>query len=80
MACGAPLVCAPWNDAEQLFRPGIDYLVVKNGEEMTTTLSALLRDDEARDQLAANGLETIRARHTCRHRADQLEEICRELL
>ena len=79
MACGAPLVCAPWNDAEQLFRPGQDYLVVKDGAEMTGTLEQLLDDPGARAQIAASGLETIRAKHTCKHRADQLEEICREL-
>jgi spore maturation protein CgeB len=39
----------------------------------------LLRDDRARQQLAENGLETIRARHTCAHRAQQLLEICTEL-
>jgi spore maturation protein CgeB len=79
LACGAPLVCAPWTDAEHLFRPGADYVVVKNGLEMTATLESLLRDEKARQQLATNGLETIKARHTCKHRAEQLEEICREL-
>ena len=79
MACGAPLVCAPWSDAENLFRPGTDYVTVNDGAEMTATLENLLRDDSAREQLAANGLETIRARHTCKHRAEQLEDICGEL-
>ena len=27
LACGIPLVCAPWRDSENLFRPGEDYLV-----------------------------------------------------
>ena len=27
LACGVPLVCAPWDDAEGLFRAGEDYLV-----------------------------------------------------
>jgi len=39
----------------------------------------LLRDDRARQQIAASGLETIRARHTCAHRAQQLLEICHQL-
>ena len=34
---------------------------------------------EARQQLADNGSETIRRRHTCAHRAQQLIEICDEL-
>ena len=31
LACGIPLVCAPWDDAEGLFRPGQDYLVARDG-------------------------------------------------
>jgi spore maturation protein CgeB len=79
LACGIPLVCAPWEDAEHLFRPGQDYLQVKTGAEMTATLKELLADPDARDQLVANGLETIRKRHTCKHRAEQLMDICSEL-
>lgn len=79
MACGAPLICAPWNDAEELFRPGVDFLIAKNGQEMTETIEGLLRDSKARDQIAASGLETIRQKHTCKHRAEQLEGICQEL-
>ncbi|HTK95003.1 MAG TPA: glycosyltransferase [Terriglobales bacterium] len=79
LACGVPLLCAPWQDLEGLFRPGEDYLVARDGKEMTAMLSELLADDAARAQLAANGLETIRQRHTCDHRAAQLTEICEEL-
>jgi spore maturation protein CgeB len=38
-----------------------------------------LRDDAARRQLGANGLETVTRYHTCAHRADQLLQICGEL-
>ena len=79
LASGSPLVCAPWNDSENLFRPGQDYICVPNSETMIAELRNLLRDDRARQQLAASGLETIRARHTCAHRAEQLLEICSEL-
>ena len=72
LACGIPLVSAPWDDAENLFRPGTDFLVARDGAEMRRQC-ALLRDDaETRAELAAAGLETIRARHTCRHRVDEL--------
>lgn len=79
LACGAPLVCSPWTDAENLFRPGQDYVCVKDAPAMTAELEHLLRDDAARQQLSASGLETIRSRHTCTHRAQQLVDICREL-
>src|SRR5690606_14775845 len=34
MACGIPLVCSPWDDAEGLFSPGSDYLVAHDTEQM----------------------------------------------
>jgi spore maturation protein CgeB len=79
LACGATLVCAPWSDAEHLFRPGEDYVIAENGEKMAETIDDLARDESARRQIARNGLETILNRHTCAHRAAQLLEICREL-
>ncbi len=72
LACGIPLVCAPWDDCEHLFRPGQDYLVARNGAEMVHHLRALADDAELRRSLVRNGLETIRARHTCAHRVHEL--------
>ena len=79
LACGIPLVTAPWDDAEGLFRPGCDYLVAQSGAEMTKHLRALAHDPALRDALARSGLETIRARHTCARRVDELLAICTEL-
>ncbi len=79
LACGAPLVCAPWTDAEHLFRPGLDYVCVNDGRAMKQEIEHLLNDETARAQLSENGLETIHKRHTCQHRAQQLVEICQEL-
>jgi len=80
LACGIPLVCAPWDDVEHLFRPGQDFVLVPNGDAMRAEISRLLTDDAARAQIAASGLETIRDRHTCAHRAEQLTAICEEVL
>ena len=79
LACGIPLVSAPWEDAEGLFRPGADYLVARDGEDMVRQLRAVLADRELAAALARSGLETIAARHTCAHRVDELLEICCEL-
>ena len=79
LACGIPLVSAPWRDAEGLFRPGIDYLVAANGAEMTRHLRALRNDPALRASLVAHGLETIRARHSCAHRAEELLAILARL-
>jgi spore maturation protein CgeB len=79
LACGIPLVSAPWDDAEHLFRPGTDYLIAKDGAEMTRHLSALRDDPALRESLVAHGLETILARHTCAHRVDELLAIAASL-
>lgn len=79
LACGIPLVCAPWQDTEGLFSPGEDYLVAKDGGEMERMMAALLADEERASALSAHGLATIRARHTCAHRVEELESIHAEL-
>ena len=79
LACGIPLVSAPWDDAEHLFRPGIDFLVARHGAEMTGHLTALRDDAALRSSLVAAGLETILSRHTCAHRVDELLEIASSL-
>ena len=79
LACGIPLVCAPWRDAEGLFRPGEDYLTAADGDEMTAQLRRLRDDAGLRAALVASGLDRIRARHTCGHRADELLAIAARL-
>ena len=67
LACGIPLVSAPWEDSEGLFRPG-DFLLARSGKEMCELIGAALNDRRLAAALAARGLETILARHTCAHR------------
>ena len=75
LACGIPLVCSPWQDAEHLFTPGTDYLVAEDGAEMAAHLRTLAAEPALRASLAASGLATIRRRHTCAHRARELLDI-----
>lgn len=79
LACGIPLLSAPWEDAEHLFRPGQDYLVAGDGAEMLRHLRAIQSDAALRASLTASGLETILARHTCAHRVDELMAILARL-
>jgi spore maturation protein CgeB len=79
LACGIPLVSAPWDDCEQLFRAGEDFLMVANGEEMTRAMQGLKNEPELRRSLAHSGLESIRARHTCAHRVDELLAIAEQI-
>ncbi|WP_018480107.1 CgeB family protein [Pontibacter roseus] len=79
MACGIPLISSPWEDAENLFTPGQDFLVARTGEEMKQQLQTILSDNKKAQELAERGLQTIRSRHTCAHRVDELEKVCEEL-
>ncbi|MGP1384354.1 MAG: CgeB family protein [Thainema sp.] len=72
LACGVPLVSAPWDDLEDLFEPGRDFLVAHNGEEMKAHLRCVLADAEFAQALADRGRQTILERHTCGHRVDEL--------
>ena len=61
---GSSLLSSYWNGAATYYRG----------------LLAALRDDPGlRASLAAHGLATIRARHTCAHRAEELLDIIKRL-
>ncbi|QIK78577.1 glycosyltransferase [Sphingomonas piscis] len=79
LACGIPLLSAPWEDSENLFRVGTDFLMVRSGAEMTDALRQLKNDPDLRASLVRHGLETIRARHTTAHRAEELLTIVERL-
>jgi spore maturation protein CgeB len=72
LACGIPLVSAPWWDEERLFRPGQDFLTARDTAEMTRHLNAVRHDQDLAQALVASGLHRIRERHTCTHRVDEL--------
>jgi len=72
LACGIPLVSAPWRDVERLFHVGEDLLVVDDGAGMTRALRDLMAHPEKRRDLSRAGLRTVHARHSCAHRVDEL--------
>ncbi|MCP3402123.1 MULTISPECIES: glycosyltransferase [unclassified Bradyrhizobium] len=78
LACGIPLVSAPWSDAEGLF-PEDTYLKAADGTEMKLALRAVLDDRALSSAMVEAGLKTIRERHTCRHRAQQLVDIVEDI-
>ena len=79
LACGIPLVSAPWHDSEGLFAPGEDFLVAADGAAMRRHLRALAADPELRGALARRGRASVAARHSCGHRVEALLDICRSL-
>jgi spore maturation protein CgeB len=72
LACGIPLISAPWDDCEGLFPDGC-YLKVRDGSEMTLAMTRVLHDRDL--ALARAGMNAINARHTCAHRARELMAI-----
>jgi spore maturation protein CgeB len=76
IACGIPLVSAPWNDAEGLFTEGEDYLAAKDGKEMTAFMAELTADAHLRERLTEHALMTVLTRHTCGHRVNELMKVC----
>jgi spore maturation protein CgeB len=79
MACGIPLVSAPWDDSEGLFTPGKDYLIARDGAQMQRHLRDVLHDGEISESLVLHAFRTIHERHTCAHRVDELLGFIREL-
>lgn len=79
MACGIPLLSAPWNDAEHLFTPGKDFQFAANKKEMKHLVERVLSDEHLVQEQTAQALNTIQQRHTCSHRVDELYNICEEL-
>lgn len=74
LACGIPLVSAPWSDSENLF-PERCFLMARNGAEMRSHMRALACDDGLAGELRDNGLKVVRERHSCRHRVGELLDI-----
>jgi spore maturation protein CgeB len=71
LACGIPLISTPWNDSEELFRPG-DYISVRDPSQAETAFLSIINDPEGAAKMAARGLKTVLERHTCAHRVRQL--------
>jgi spore maturation protein CgeB len=80
LACGIPLICSPWDDAEKLFTPGRDFLIAGDGMDMKQLIHRVLSEPSFAGELTANGLATIKRRHTCAHRVDELLGIYAQLV
>ena len=78
LACGIPLISAPWDDAESLFPQGC-YLTAHTGAQMRDAMRQVIEDRPFAQAMAARSLEAIRARHTCAHRVGELLAILDDL-
>jgi spore maturation protein CgeB len=79
LACGIPLVSAPWRDDEGLFKVGTDFLTARDGNEMKALLNALRNDPDLARSVAQSGLRRVLERHTCAHRVDELSIILAQI-
>jgi len=79
LACGVPVVTAPWDECEPMFTPEVDLLIARDGSDMERRMVALHSDPEFARFIGANGYQTVVSRHTCEHRVQELLAICHEL-
>jgi spore maturation protein CgeB len=79
LACGIPLVSAPWHDTEGLFRTNKDYLPAKTGDEMRDRIYEILSSPPLCRSLRESGRARVLDKHTCAHRAEELLSLAREL-
>jgi spore maturation protein CgeB len=75
LASGACLISLPWDDTDQLFQVGRDFVVAHSPGEMRDLIAWLCEDEIARAKLGEHGRQTVLDRHTCGHRADQLLDL-----
>lgn len=79
LACGIPLIAAPWRDSEGLFEAGVHYLTAQTTGQMARQMRMLVNDRSAARELAESGRKRVLERHTCAHRVDELLEIASSL-
>jgi spore maturation protein CgeB len=69
------LLTGPWEDRDGLFKEGEHYVRAELPQDMTSLIRYLLENRPARERIAEAGYRNLAARHTCRHRAEQLQGI-----
>lgn len=79
MACAIPMISSFWEDKENLFTAGEDFIMVNDPLEMKENMQLLIKDEMKRKLLSEKGLNTITTRHTCSHRVEQLLGIANSL-
>ncbi|MEW5868443.1 MAG: glycosyltransferase family 4 protein [Chloroflexota bacterium] len=81
LACGTPVVATPQAvSALQDIQPGEDLLTAKDAAGLAQAILRLLKDEELRQRIAANGLAYVRAHHDWNAIAGQLEGIYQQVI
>ncbi|HEX3881048.1 MAG TPA: glycosyltransferase [Stellaceae bacterium] len=72
-ACGVPVITDPWPGLEEFFRAGDQILVAEAADDVVAILERV--SPEKRRALATAARSAVLARHTCDHRAAELEAL-----
>jgi len=72
LACGAFQLCDDQRDVFALFQDGRDLVKFTNGDDLVAKVKYFLAHPEERNAIAAQGRKTVLARHTYRHRIEEL--------
>lgn len=78
LACGIPLLSAPWNDCENLF-PKNSFLMADSSTSMERAMQSIIHDDDLWHSLSKQGIELIQKKHSCIIRAEELITIATSL-
>jgi len=72
-ACGVPIITDPWPGLETIFRIDDEILVAETSGDVVASLQGIA--PERRRSIAAAARAAVLARHTCDHRAAELEAL-----
>ena len=75
MACEIPLIATQWDDTENLFIPGKDYLITNHKDETKDLIQLLRGDTLFRSTLTKRARDTVISRFSAEQRASELGEI-----
>jgi spore maturation protein CgeB len=76
-ACGVPIISDRWVGLETVFRIGSEILVAESCDDVLAMLRTITR--ETRNAIGAAARAAVLERHTCDHRAAELEALLQEV-
>ncbi|MFA6448786.1 MAG: glycosyltransferase [bacterium] len=75
LACGGFLLTDSRKDLQRLFDPGADLAVFDSKSELRALAEHYIDNPEMRKKIALHGRQTVLARHTFRHRLEEMLKI-----
>ncbi|MGN6552165.1 MAG: CgeB family protein, partial [Verrucomicrobiota bacterium] len=77
-ACATPIISDAWDGIETFFEPGKEILIAHSAEETLDYLQTI--SEVERRRIGYRARERVLAKHTARHRAQELESYVMEIL